>query len=136
VTIYRRADALEAGDIIDDQGIILKVIEATTTDDDRVTLTTEINRWGIEAQSTWSVDYRREFKLWGATATSRLVTNPCIVCGARSEMVVPLDGYIEWKKGALIQDAFPDMDADNRELVKTGTHPQCWDMMFPEEEES
>ena len=65
MTIYRRADALETNDIIDDNGIILKVIEATT-DGDRVTLTTEINRWGIEARSTWSVDYRREFKLWEA----------------------------------------------------------------------
>ena len=69
------------------------------------------------------------------TATSKLITNPCIVCGARSEMVVPLDNYIEWTKGTLIQDAFPDMDADSRELLKTGTHPECWDELFPAEKE-
>lgn len=35
----------------------------------------------------------------------------------------------------LIQDALPERDADFRELVKTGTHPECWDTMFPEEED-
>lgn len=34
-----------------------------------------------------------------------------------------------WEDGALIQDAFPMMDADTREFLKTGLTPVEWDYM-------
>jgi hypothetical protein len=33
-----------------------------------------------------------------------------------------------------IQDAFPDLSVDDRELIKTGIHPWCWDIMMDEED--
>lgn len=35
-----------------------------------------------------------------------------------------------WDEGALIQDAFPFLNADQREFLMTGTPPQVWDAMF------
>lgn len=32
--------------------------------------------------------------------------------------------------GALIQDAFPFLNADEREFIMTGTTPEKWDAMF------
>jgi hypothetical protein len=65
-----------------------------------------------------------------------LLCPPCPECGEREQvqltgrefhdLVTPLaDGRMRF-----IQDALPDRDAGFRELVKTGTHPACWDRMF------
>ena len=35
-----------------------------------------------------------------------------------------------WQNGALIQDAFDNLNADEREFVKTGITPSEWDNMF------
>ena len=55
-------------------------------------------------------------------------------CGQRSELDVNEAAHLAWRHGALIQDAFPGLSPDERELLMTGTHPACWDAMFPEEE--
>lgn len=34
-----------------------------------------------------------------------------------------------------IQDAFPEWSADKRELLITGTHPECWDAIFEDVDE-
>ena len=46
--------------------------------------------------------------------------------------VQQVDAYLN---GALIQDAFPDLNADDREFFKTGITSEEWDAMFAEEEE-
>lgn len=38
-----------------------------------------------------------------------------------------------WQNGTLIQDAFPMLDASQREFIKTGITPQEWDNMFGED---
>jgi len=35
-----------------------------------------------------------------------------------------------WRDGALIQDAMPNLSADEREFIKTGITAQEWDDMF------
>jgi hypothetical protein len=41
------------------------------------------------------------------------------------------DGYVAWKEmGYNIQDALPDLTADERELLMTGTHAHCWEKMW------
>jgi hypothetical protein len=60
-----------------------------------------------------------------------VTTPPCMLCGQRSEMSVDVNAYRYWSQGELlIQDAFPNLSVENRELLKTGTHPSCWDSMF------
>jgi hypothetical protein len=41
-----------------------------------------------------------------------------------------------WQAGEIIQVAFPDMSIDDREILISGTHPACWNKLFPEEGES
>jgi len=43
-------------------------------------------------------------------------------------------GYDAIYRGALFQDAFPQLDADDREFLKTGITPEEWDAAFPEED--
>lgn len=58
-----------------------------------------------------------------------------MVCEKVSQISVPFKGYHQWQRGALIQDAFPDMSVPDREHLKTGTHPACWDAMFGDGDE-
>lgn len=60
------------------------------------------------------------------------VTPDCPVCGESSFVAVKEDALKAWQNGMYVQDAFPDFDADKRELLMTGTHPECWDSMFAE----
>lgn len=39
----------------------------------------------------------------------------------------------KWKEGALIQDAFPTLSADEREFIKTGITPAEWETLFGED---
>ncbi len=59
-----------------------------------------------------------------------VTTRPCIVCGEKSEMSVDLNAYSAWRNGTLIQDAFPTLTPSEREHLKMGTHPKCWEEMF------
>ena len=68
--------------------------------------------------------------------TITAVTKPCIRCHETSAITVDADGYRRWRSGRLIQEAFPDMSADNWELLISGTHEACWDAMFGTEEEA
>jgi hypothetical protein len=42
---------------------------------------------------------------------------------------------LAWNAGDMIQDAFPMLDAGQREFIKTGITPQEWDALFGSEEE-
>jgi hypothetical protein len=37
-----------------------------------------------------------------------------------------------WQSGVLIQNAFPTLNADQREFIKTGITPQEWESVFGE----
>lgn len=43
-------------------------------------------------------------------------------------------GYLAYANGALLQDAFSFLNADEREFLKTGTPPEVWDEMLGEGE--
>lgn len=44
-------------------------------------------------------------------------------------------GKMLHERGALLQDAFFFLNADEREFVKTGTPPHVWDEMFGNDDE-
>lgn len=62
----------------------------------------------------------------------RVITPNCNVCGHRGEVDgVDALGFIRWSElGEPIQTALPELDADQRELLVTGTHAHCWERMF------
>lgn len=57
-------------------------------------------------------------------------TKPCSMCGKTSFLVVSEDSFRDWRSGALVQDAFPSLNCGDRELLMTGTHPECWDVLW------
>ena len=59
----------------------------------------------------------------------------CPFCGTNHLTIVPVEDYERWQAGELIQNAFPYLSANEREILKTGICPSCWDKMFPPEEE-
>lgn len=57
-------------------------------------------------------------------------TPRCTMCRCVSELTVPRSGLELWQKGAYIQDALPTLTAGEREMLLTGTHPDCWDRLW------
>lgn len=59
--------------------------------------------------------------------------------GKVSTMIINLDqlalGLYEMDAGPLLQDAFPYLNAGEREFIKTGITPESWDEMFGKPED-
>lgn len=59
----------------------------------------------------------------------------CRECGEYKTLEVDSWAYYEWKERQILaQDAFPHLDADDRELLISNTCGQCWNNLFNEEE--
>lgn len=54
----------------------------------------------------------------------------CPLCGRDNELVVDKrqfeEGYAKYCNGALVQDAFPNWNVDQREFILTGNCPCIW----------
>ena len=68
-------------------------------------------------------------------AMTAVVAAPCRLCNEVTDLTVNVEGFVAWQGGKLIQEALPELDADQRELLISGTCPTCWEKMFPSEEE-
>lgn len=66
-------------------------------------------------------------------ATATITTPACMACDKTSTVEVTVPEFKAWQAGVPIQNVFPQMSADERELLMTGTHGECWDAMFGEE---
>lgn len=62
------------------------------------------------------------------------IATRCPFCGHANFIEVHEDDYWRWQDGALVQNAFPYLSADEREMLISGICPKCWDGMFGEEE--
>lgn len=63
------------------------------------------------------------------------LTPPCPVCDKRSTVLLDNEAVKRWKGGAFIQQVFPTMTPGEREVLISGTHPECWNSMFEDEDE-
>lgn len=63
------------------------------------------------------------------------VVTYCPFCGKAHEIEVNEMDYLDWKDGMLAQEAFPYLDANEREMLISGICPDCWNGMFGQEEE-
>jgi len=59
-----------------------------------------------------------------------VIETNCPMCGETHLITVPIEGYARWQNGACIQDAMPELSADDREMLISGICPRCWDDMF------
>lgn len=66
--------------------------------------------------------------------TLRVTTPVCLVCGKAGSVRVRRNEYERWVGGELIQRAFPAMPIQAREMLCSGTHPECWDQLFGDDE--
>jgi hypothetical protein len=57
------------------------------------------------------------------------------MCGESRTLEVPAEGFERWQAGELIQNAMPELSADDREQLISGTCGACWDRLFPSEDE-
>ena len=58
------------------------------------------------------------------------VEKQCRVCHQLAIVEVPREQFIAWRNGELAQLAFPQLSADEREMLISGTHPECWEKLF------
>lgn len=63
-----------------------------------------------------------------------VICRPCMMCGGKGEVVAPKDGVERWLSGEYVQVALPDLSADEREMLISGTHADCWSVMWEEDE--
>jgi len=68
--------------------------------------------------------------------TIAVKTKTCMVCDKYEVWSLDREAVTRWQEGENIQSAFPDMKAADREVLITGTHPACWDKLFPAEGEN
>ena len=70
-----------------------------------------------------------------------IITRRSPFTGRIHQMEIPISPQefakreILWQTGELIQNAFPMLDAGQREFIKTGITPQEWDAMFGGDDE-
>jgi len=55
------------------------------------------------------------------------------MCGASFPLDVTDEQIANWRNGALIQRAMPNLTADERELLISGYCGTCFDKLFPPE---
>lgn len=63
------------------------------------------------------------------------ITGPCIQCGKTQTVTVPAESVLEFRRGGFAQDCFPGLPAAEREFLISGFCGECWDELFPTEEE-
>lgn len=63
------------------------------------------------------------------------IVTRCPFCGHANFVEVNEVDYWDWQDGALAQDTFPYLSADEREMLISGICPTCWDIVFGKEEE-
>ena len=57
-------------------------------------------------------------------------SKPCPRCGQVSTMELDEIAVMKYQAGMKIQDAFPDLTADQREQLMSGYDQKCWDIDF------
>jgi hypothetical protein len=56
-----------------------------------------------------------------------MITKPCIRCGEEQKVEVPEEGYLRWTRGQdTIENAMPQVSADDREILLSAMCPHCW----------
>lgn len=63
------------------------------------------------------------------------IEKKCVFTGKMYKVVVPIEGYSKWRKGMLIQDALPELSAEDREFLISGISPEGWEQAFGKEED-
>lgn len=58
------------------------------------------------------------------------IVTRCPFCGRANFIEVNEIDYLDYDDGMKVQDAFPYLSADEREMLISGICPDCWNKMF------
>lgn len=58
------------------------------------------------------------------------VTRICQWCSQPAVVEVGLQAFEDWQAGKHAQYVWPSMSIGQREMLISGTHPECWDLMW------
>lgn len=61
------------------------------------------------------------------------VTKDCPSCKKHGMLTIWEHDYTRYLNGADAKDAFPDLLAPIREQIISGTHPECWNEIFKDD---
>lgn len=64
-----------------------------------------------------------------------MIETRCPICHQFHDVEVYERDFYDWQNGKLAQNAFPYLSSDEREMLISGTCPDCWSKMFSEEED-
>ena len=62
--------------------------------------------------------------------TTTHITAACMFCHRTSTVDLTAREAASWQAGTPIQDAMPGRQAPERELIRSGNHPECWAAAF------
>ena len=66
----------------------------------------------------------------------KIIKNKCLHCGEDNNIYVEPTDYLDWStKARFVQSIWPTISAEEREIVISGTHPACWNEMWPDDED-
>ena len=64
-----------------------------------------------------------------------IITRPCQVCGKPGSVEVTEEEMEAYKKtSGFIQNVLPRLSNEEREMLISGTHPDCFKTLFPPDE--
>ena len=69
------------------------------------------------------------------TVISVKVSVTCPFCGKENFLTLSAKDFNAWQEGELVQNAFPYLDANERELLVSGICSECWEKTFGEDDE-
>jgi hypothetical protein len=73
----------------------------------------------------------KQYNFAGDSQDICVYTTTCRMCGVANDITLDFQSYMKHYTGEyLIQDIWPNLSADERELILTGIHPVCWEKMF------
>ena len=58
---------------------------------------------------------------------------PCFSCHKEFSLNVEAEDFYDWREGLSVQNAFPYLSADDRELLISRTCGVCWDEIFSDD---
>lgn len=61
-----------------------------------------------------------------------IVTKTCQWCSQPATIEVGRAAFEKWVEGEKVQNVWPSLGADQREMLISGTHPECWELMWAE----
>lgn len=65
-----------------------------------------------------------------------IVTKACVVCGKAGAVELTDAEFEAYKtQKGFIQKVLPRLTAGEREMLISGTHSECFDILFPEDED-